>query len=225
MSRVSYPPALDVSDGPAYDPSDKPFVPAASGPITLLQSLFTVGTDTNLASYTPDVDLIGSGYTITGGVWTCRNPQNYLEMPAAAYPGTLYATIDPASHGTYTNLITALKVDSASDLLQLNVRWADTSNRFGVNRQVNQIDLFEITGGSAFVRSTTSLGAPDPTKYVHISDDETTIRAGEGGTDLVSYVSSTNNSVKVTGLGCYATSYNVDDHVVVVNSIDPADLP
>lgn len=213
----------DILDFRCIDSTDAADLPADA--VTLLVSRFTVGSDTALASYTPDTDAVGSGYTVSAGTWTVQAATNDLQTPASAFPNTRYATIDPASHGTYPLLITSAKCVGSGDRLQLNVRWQDTNNRFGINRQASSLDIFEITGGSAFVRATTSVSAPNGTDSAHISDDEIILRAGEGGTDLISYATTTNNTVKVTGLGCYNVTENVDDHIVVGGTTDPADLP
>lgn len=84
MARITYGPALDASDDPAYDPADRPFTPAAGGGIACAYPLDDDGTLAAGFGYAHAGPAVGDGqrmdYDLIGGA----TGNTALLMPANA---------------------------------------------------------------------------------------------------------------------------------------------
>lgn len=119
MSRVSYPPSLDASDGPAYDPTDRPFVPAAGGSvISCAYALDDDGTLAGAFGFGHAGPAVGDGQRMDYDLTGSATGGTALLMPAGALGA---ASFDLPSSGSM--VVEAQVVTGNADGCGVAVLW------------------------------------------------------------------------------------------------------
>lgn len=224
MSRVSYPPALDASDGPAYDPTDRPFVPAAGGAVTIFVDTFTDSAGTLLTAHTPDtVESPASGSWTVGATTFAIDPTGTELDRTSASANDTFAIFDIGiSDGiVYT--------DGIANNVGLVFRHADNSNYWMLFRNSGGTGeiLYERIAGSYNNRGSSSVGGGGAYRDWAVLFNGANITCYNASTSQITYGSAPASSD--TGAGFQreagAPPAPVSTDITAKNSTSTDDLP